>query len=209
MSQRLNLHEFQQNLAERLLTARRSGAGQSLLEIESGTDGLPGGRRWLVDPAHSGEIVPLPPLTPVPLTQPWFAGIANIRGSLFSVVDFAAWRGGQPTPRTAQARLLLIGVRESSALLVEHALGLRAQGGLQVITTAADPSSDDTGLPASGLSSPSDRNQLPDGKTQNRFSAGAAAWRGACLTDAQSGAQWTFLNIPALLVTPTYLNIAL
>jgi hypothetical protein len=48
---------------------------------------------------------------------------------LYSVVDFAAWRGGAPTPINAQSRLLLVGARQgvNSALLVRRALGLRPQ----------------------------------------------------------------------------------
>jgi hypothetical protein len=90
---------------------------------------LTGGSRWLIDLADSGEVTPLPELTPAPLTKPWFTGIANIRGVLYSVVDFAAWRGGAPTPINAQSRLLLIGARQgiNSALLVRRALGLRPQ----------------------------------------------------------------------------------
>jgi twitching motility protein PilI len=184
MSQRLDLREFQQSLAERLLAAQQGERGESLLEIESGTDDLPGGRHWLADPAQSGEIAPLPSLTSVPLTQPWFAGIANIRGTLFSVVDFAAWRGGQATPRTAQSRLLLIGARDGShsALLVERVLGLRTMDNLQAQAGA-------------------------NGTAQNN--AAQTVWQGTCFTDAQSRVAWTCLDIPALLATPAYLDIAL
>jgi twitching motility protein PilI len=129
MAKRISLREFQQSLSERLVSARRGEGGHTLLGIESGADELPGGSHWLIDLADSGEVVPLPPLTPAPLTKPWFAGIANIRGVLYSVVDFAAWRGGAPTPNNAQSRLLLVGARHgiNSALLVRRALGLRPQ----------------------------------------------------------------------------------
>ena len=55
----------------------RSSAG--LLGVQAGPD------YWLLDLADSGEILPLPPFTSVPLTRPWFCGIANIRGSLYGV----------------------------------------------------------------------------------------------------------------------------
>lgn len=35
------------------------------------------------------EIVPLPPITPLPACPPWILGIAHIRGTLLSVVDLA------------------------------------------------------------------------------------------------------------------------
>lgn len=139
MAKRISLREFQQSLSERLVSARRGEGGHTLLGIESGADELGGGSRWLIDLADSGEVVPLSQLTPAPLTKPWFAGIANIRGVLYSVVDFAAWRGGAPTPCNAQSRLLLIGARHgiNSALLVRRALGLRPQLEMHAASNAA------------------------------------------------------------------------
>jgi twitching motility protein PilI len=181
MAKRISLREFQRDLSERLMSARRGEGGQALLGIESGADDLPGGRHWLIDLADSGEVAPLPQLTPAPLTKPWFAGIANIRGVLYSVVDFSAWRGGAPTPINAQARLLLVGARHgiNTALLIRRALGLRPQ--LQMHATA------DAGVPAGAAETP---------------------WLGGRFKDAQD-VIWTQLRIPALLADPNYLDIAL
>jgi len=124
MTQRISLREFQKNLTTRLGLAQRGETTRALLGIESGKgdDAM-----WLMDLADSGEVAPLTGLTPTPLTQPWFAGIANVRGTLYSVVDFSAFRGGELTPRNPEARLLLIGTRHgsNSALLVGRTLGLR------------------------------------------------------------------------------------
>jgi twitching motility protein PilI len=180
MAKRISLREFQQSLSERLLSARRGEGSQSLLGVESGADDLPGGSHWLIDLADSGEVAPLPQLTPAPLTKPWFAGIANIRGVLYSVVDFSAWRGGAPTPINAQSRLLLVGARHgiNTALLVRRALGLRPQ--LQMHAAS-----------------------------ETMVGAGdAAPWQGGRFKDAQD-VTWTQLRIPALLADPNYLDIAL
>jgi twitching motility protein PilI len=180
MAKRISLREFQQSLSERLVSARRGEGSQALLGIESGADDLPGGSHWLIDLADSGEVAPLPQLTPAPLTKPWFAGIANIRGVLYSVVDFSAWRGGAPTPCNEQSRLLLVGARHgiNSALLVRRALGLRPQ--LQMHAA---------------------------GETRG-VSAETAPWLGGRFRDAQD-VIWTQLRIPALLADPNYLDIAL
>ncbi len=63
----------------------------------------------------------------MPLTRPWFKGVTNIRGNLFSVVDFPAFLGATPVNVAAESRLLLIGdrFRMGSALLVDRSLGLR------------------------------------------------------------------------------------
>lgn len=121
MTKKISLHDFQSYLAARLAgTGNQSAAG--LLGIQAGASDY-----WLLDLADSGEIVPLTPLTTVPLTRPWFAGIANIRGNLYSAVDFSAFLGKEATPQNASSRLLLIGTRHGSnaALLVTRMIGLR------------------------------------------------------------------------------------
>ncbi|HQC81397.1 MAG TPA: chemotaxis protein CheW, partial [Accumulibacter sp.] len=91
MTKKISLHEFQSYLADRLAGAGSRNAS-GLLGIQAGTE------HWLLDLADSGEIVPLAPLTTVPLTKAWFAGIANIRGNLYSVVDWSAFLGKDATP---------------------------------------------------------------------------------------------------------------
>ena len=134
MAKRISLREFQESLVERLNSAQRGATRRALLGVASGDD------LWLLDLSDSGEVVPLPELTTVPLTKPWFAGIANIRGSLYSVVDFSAFRGGEPTRRNANARLLLVGARHgiNSALLVDRTLGLKSLDDLEPLEAAAD-----------------------------------------------------------------------
>ena len=118
---RLKLREFQEYLGTRLASAARGEASSALLGIQSGK------QNCLLKLAEAGEIMPLTTLTPVPLTHHWFAGMANIRGNLYSVVDFSAFRGEEPTPRTTQARLVLVGARfgVNCAILVNRMLGLR------------------------------------------------------------------------------------
>lgn len=133
MTKKISLHEFQSYLAERLAGAgNRTASG--LLGIQAGPE------HWLLDLADSGEIVPLTPLTTVPLTKAWFVGIANIRGNLYSVVDWSAFLGKDVTPQNASSRLLLIGTRHGSnaALLVTRMIGLRNIDALNPEATASD-----------------------------------------------------------------------
>ena len=193
MAKRISLREFQQGLSERLLSARRGDGELTLLGIESGKADLPGGSHWLLDLGDSGEVVPLPQLTPAPLTKSWFAGIANIRGVLYGVVDFSAWRGGASTPRNAQARLILVGARQgiASALLVSRALGLRPQQQLHA-TGAADNAPQDIHHPDESHALEHDRPH----------------WLGGRFMDEQNQI-WTQLRISALLADPDYLDVAL
>ncbi len=71
--------------------------------------------------------MPVPVIAPVPLTRHWYAGLANARGTLVSVVDFSAFATGKPTQRGPENRLVLVNARLgiNSALLVSRMLGLR------------------------------------------------------------------------------------
>src|SRR6185295_14620547 len=83
---RLSLRDYQRELAERLRQAD-SARSASKLGVQVGA------QSWLVDLVEAGEVLPVPPITAVPLTRAWFRGVANVRGNLYSVVDFAAFLG--------------------------------------------------------------------------------------------------------------------
>jgi twitching motility protein PilI len=104
-ARRTRLRQYQEELLERMQAARSSTAARThQLGVEIG------GERYLLDLLEAGEIVPVPPLTSVPLTQPWYLGLANIRGSLVGVVElarfFGAQRGHSGSEHTAAARLV-------------------------------------------------------------------------------------------------------
>jgi twitching motility protein PilI len=108
-ARRNRLRQYQEELLERMQAAR-TGSGQRThqLGVEIG------GERYLLDLLEAGEIVAVPPLTSVPLTQPWYLGLANIRGSLIGVVDLARFfseqhstqRGHEGAPPGPAARLV-------------------------------------------------------------------------------------------------------
>jgi twitching motility protein PilI len=96
-ARRTRLRQYQQQLLERVQAARTSsGARANQLGVEIG------GVRYLLDLLEAGEIVPVPALTRVPLTQPWYLGLANIRGNLVGVVDLAAYLAQPAAPSSAQ-----------------------------------------------------------------------------------------------------------
>ena len=105
----------------------------------------------------AGEIFSVGTLLPVPHTQAWFMGVANLRGGLHGVVDLAAFLGLRtPISREAvreQARLLSLNARQGAncAVLVDRLAGLRSAdqlvreaGSADVLQTAAA----DTARPA-------------------------------------------------------------
>jgi twitching motility protein PilI len=90
MANREALRELQSRLAERLQLARTEARQQSWLAVECAGQGL------LVPLPTAGEIFPVGTLLPVPHTQPWFMGVANLRGGLHGVADLAAFLGLRP-----------------------------------------------------------------------------------------------------------------
>lgn len=121
MAKKTSLRDFQTYLAGRLASAAQGHGASSWLGLRAGEVD------WLIDLTDSGEIIQAPRLTQVPMTRPWFAGIANIRGNLHAVADFSMYCHGAPTTRNSNARLLLVGSRYGSnaSLLVSRMLGLK------------------------------------------------------------------------------------
>ncbi len=134
MTLKSDLHALQDDTASRQGGRDEGQPSAALLCVDAG------GERWLVDLADAGEVLPLPALASVPRTRSWYVGLANIRGTLYSVVDLAAFHGAAPTPRGSEARLLLVGARHglNSALLVNRILGLKAPEGLKSEPAPAD-----------------------------------------------------------------------
>lgn len=54
------------------------------------------------------EILPMPPVTPVPGAQPWMMGVANIRGNLLPVVDLKQFLEGERTVLHESQRVLIV-----------------------------------------------------------------------------------------------------
>lgn len=131
MPEQFSLRDYQRSLSARLAGVQDAQSTSKLgLQI--------GNSRWLVELAEAGEVIPVPPIAPVPLTRAWFAGIANIRGNLYSVVNFPAFLG-EALIASEQSRLLLINAkyRINSALLINRVLGLRSREQLQEQDDAA------------------------------------------------------------------------
>jgi twitching motility protein PilI len=122
MTRKVSLREFQQDLTRRLSEAAATTTQAARLGVQSGAD------FWLVRLDEAGEVIPMPTLATVPLTREWFRGLVNLRGNLYSVIDFARFAGGEPTTDGADVRLLLVADRfhMSAALLVSRMLGLKS-----------------------------------------------------------------------------------
>lgn len=134
MAGKTRLRDFQAYLADRLSSAADGAPTRNWLAMQVGEE------NWLIDLADGGEIVQTPEVSPVPMTQPWFLGLTNVRGTLYSVSDFSAFCGGRPSNIDANARLVLVGARYGAnvALLVGRILGLRTPADFSEALVDAD-----------------------------------------------------------------------
>lgn len=121
MARKTSLREFQQNVAQRIRDLASQKTVASKLGFQVGAE------NWLVTLTDVSEVIPVPKTIDVPLTLPWFRGVANIRGKLYSVVDFAAFQGETVIGPGMERRVILIADRllEGSGLMVSRMLGLR------------------------------------------------------------------------------------
>ena len=175
MANRDALRAFQSRLASRLQAARTTGVSAAWLAVEAGEG------KYLFPLGHAGEIFPWTPPQPVPYTEPWFLGVANLRGGLYGVVQLSAFASGTPDGLAAteaarmQSRLVALNelLEVNCALLVDRLAGLR---GAEAFTGAEPPAAD------------------------------AAAWLGHVYTDA-AGERWQEINLQALSQQPQFLSI--
>ena len=135
---RIDLRSFQDELATRL-------AAKTSAQVESSRLGLAcGGERWLMRLGDAAEVIAVPPIAAVPLTQPWFRGLANIRGSLYTVVDLAGFLGREAVlahGAASQSRLIVFGPRAGdlrAGVIVQGVLGLRNVDRLAPVPPVAD-----------------------------------------------------------------------
>ena len=103
---RQSLRDYQRELAERTTSARVSAA-TSFRQLGF----FSAGRGWLIDLSEAAEIMPVPAVTAVPGTQPWFLGLINYRGKLTGVVDFECFLGHEPPFQKTSDRLIVLSDR--------------------------------------------------------------------------------------------------
>lgn len=139
MSNKQALRELQQRLAQRMQAARDSAQAASWLAVEVAGVGL------LLSLRQAGEIFTPVQIKPVPYSQPWLLGVANLRGGLHTVVDLAVFlglrQGAAPRAEGGQTRLVALNpeLNVNAALLVDRLLGLRGDEQLQPEPGELDP----------------------------------------------------------------------
>ena len=128
MARKISLREFHESVVAKLQgLASSDTASPSRLGVQIGSN------YWLVNLSDISEALPIPKLTPVPLVQSWFCGVANFRGNLYGIVDFSHFLADMPTQFGMDCRLLLVHQKFSvnCGIVVSRMLGLRNPENMQ------------------------------------------------------------------------------
>ena len=82
---------------------------------------------FLIPLDHSREVLPVPAqITPVPKSQKWIFGVANLRGDLLPIIDLQLFLQGQHTKIDKRSRVMVINHPDLySGLLVDEVYGLK------------------------------------------------------------------------------------
>jgi twitching motility protein PilI len=130
VAQTSNLREFQEAILSKLKDAANQVGGESSSRLGVTV----GNKRFLINLQDVKEVLPVPPMQLVPFTQPWFLGVANVRGNLYSISDLAQFMGMPPTSKSINNRILLLSTESTAqvALLVDSLIGLRSIQGMQL-----------------------------------------------------------------------------
>ena len=129
MANKEALRDLQHRLAERMRSARSQPVAASWLAVECA------GTAVLLPLQDAGEIFPLSALHQLPHANPWFAGVANLRGALHSVIDLAAFLGLRSETLSSERRLVALNphLEMHCAVMVDRLLGLRHAQDLTVL----------------------------------------------------------------------------
>lgn len=133
MAKTSNLREFQEAILNKLKVATSQGAVESTSRLGV----MVGDKRMLVNLSEIVEVLPVPTFLPVPFTQPWFLGVANVRGVLYNLTDLAQLMRVPAPVKSASQRILLLNSLHAtqSALVVSGLLGLRNLDDMQAKAT--------------------------------------------------------------------------
>ncbi|MEN9671636.1 MAG: hypothetical protein RL018_1913 [Pseudomonadota bacterium] len=129
MDKKQKLRELQTRLAEKLQAVRSGDVASAAawLAVDSG------GLKYLFPLSQSGEIFPWTAIQRVAHTQGWYLGVANMRGTLFGVVDFSYFVQGEKSAVSnelarSDSRFVTLNssIEVNCALYVDRIEGLRS-----------------------------------------------------------------------------------
>lgn len=185
MAWREALRDFYSRIAGRLQAAQSDATGASWVAVRVA------GQPCLLPLQQAGEIFPAAPLQGLPYTRPWFLGVANLRGELFSVVDLAGYL--QAVQPAGDAAVPSACPPDESGWFVTLHPSFEVRSALRVDGLEGLRSATDLG-PA--LLAPSSRETSP----------ALAPWVSAAHADAD-GSTWLVLDLQRIVSQPGFLHV--
>lgn len=82
-----------------LASGRSAGAAPRWMLLDIG------GARYALEIDEVGEVLPVPALSPVPMTPDWMAGVAEVRGEVIPVLDAGLRLRNRPSSRDGRVVL--------------------------------------------------------------------------------------------------------
>ncbi len=124
MAKTSNLREFQEAILLRLKEATAKGGAVTTSRLGV----MIGAKRVLISLNQVSEVLPVPPIQNVPLTLPWFLGVANVRGNLYNITDLAQFMGFPAMTKSTNNRIVLINsdITTQAAVVIDSLVGLRS-----------------------------------------------------------------------------------
>ncbi|PXW87628.1 twitching motility protein PilI [Nitrosomonas sp. Nm84] len=117
----MSTEKYQHTSSKQIESIDINEPSSAVLGVATGED------RYLIPMAEVNEVIPIPKLAHVPLTQSWFLGLANVRGNLYGITDLGVYLGGDPMSFNLKSRILLVssGNKVYSGFIVNSMLGIR------------------------------------------------------------------------------------
>ena len=118
----MSIEEYQHTLTEQIQSAGKGDTSSTVLGVAVGED------RYLIPMTEVSEVIQIPKLAHVPLTQPWFLGLSNVRGNLYGITELGVYLRGNPTAFNLKSRILLAspGNKMFGGFIVNSMLGIRS-----------------------------------------------------------------------------------
>lgn len=105
---------------------RASGAASSGREAWVGVAFRVADQALVVARNEVKEVIAWPGVTRVPRARPWLLGVANVRGQLVPITDFARWAGLGEAARSRRSRVVVVNHPDIPVgLLVDQVIGFR------------------------------------------------------------------------------------
>ncbi|MFW5431388.1 MAG: chemotaxis protein CheW [Methylophilaceae bacterium] len=124
MAEKVKLRDYQKSILDRLEDVRTGAANTSAnyLGVEIS------GRNVLVELLDISETLVVADIEPIPLVNPWFLGMTNVRGVLYAINDLAHLLDHKHTEVSSSTRMLLINdtICSNVGFLADRLIGLRS-----------------------------------------------------------------------------------